>query len=181
MRLSVLWNNIFRGRKREEERIIDFLRAVPIFAELSQGELRILEQKVYVRRYTDGEPIFKEGDPSLGMYIVKDGAVDIVSGAHAGQSVLLATLTPGDFFGEQGLIDDAPRSASAIARGATEAIGFFKPDLMTLIRQKPDLGLKIFLRVAKTLSARLRRANEELDRFHSRQEAEAGAAVRSER
>jgi len=163
MRLSVIWHNIFRGRKKGEDRIIDFLRAVPIFAELTESELRILEQNVYLRRYTDGEPVFKEGDPSLGMYVVKGGAVDIVRQVRADQPMCLATLTPGDFFGELGLIDDAPRSASAVARGATEAIGFFKPDLMRLVHQKPDFGLKIFLSVAKTVSARLRRADEELD------------------
>lgn len=106
--------------------------------------------------------------------------MDIVRQVRADQPRHLATLTPGDFFGELGLIDDAPRSASAVARGATEAIGFFKPDLMRLVHQKPDFGLKIFLSVAKTVSARLRRADEELDLLLVKHRGESRALATGE-
>jgi CRP-like cAMP-binding protein len=170
---DAIWSNIFRDRKKSDGRITEFLRAVPIFEELSDAELGILESKVYVRRYADGERIFKEGDPSLGMYIIKGGAVNIVRQVPDGPPQLLATLTNGDFFGEIGLIDDAPRSATAIAYGETEAIGFFKPDFMALIHAKPSLGLKIVVRLGKTLSARLRRTNEELRQLHLKHQQEA--------
>jgi len=170
---DAIWSNIFRDRKKSDGRIRDFLRAVPIFEDLSNGELGIIESKVYVRRYADGERIFKEGDPSLGVYVIKSGAVNIIRPGPDGPPQLLATLTNGDFFGEIGLIDDGPRSATAVAYGETEAIGFFKPDFMSLIRANPGLGLKVVVRLAKTISARLRRAEEELRqlRLKPRQEA----------
>lgn len=163
MILDTIWDNIFRGHKAGEERISEFLHRVPTFENLSDRELRTLEPMVYVRRYTHNESIFQQGDPSLGMYIVKTGAVKIIRRSPGGQPRLIATLTAGEFFGELGLIDDAPRSAAAVAHDATETIGFFKPDLMTLIRRNPDLGLKIFRNLAKTMAARLRRTHEELE------------------
>ena len=140
------------------------LLKIPIFENLSLRELRFIEKLIYVRKYASGEPIFQQGDPSLGMYVVKTGAVKIIRQLPGGEPRLLATLTAGEFFGELGLIDDAPRSAAAVAHDATETIGFFKPDLMSLIHRRPDLGLKILLSVATTLSARLRHAHEELER-----------------
>src|SRR5256885_8989111 len=53
----------------------------------------------------------------------------IIRQLPGGEPRLIATLTAGEFFGELGLIDDAPRSAAAVAHDATETIGFFKPDL----------------------------------------------------
>ena len=172
MNVDTLWDNIFRGRRKRERRILDFLVEIPIFENLSLRELRTIEKMVYVRRYASGEPIFHQGDPSLGMYIVKSGAVRIIRQSPEGQPRVMATLTVGEFFGELGLIDDAPRSATAVAQDATEAIGFFKPDLMALINQTPSLGLKILLRVASTLSARLRRTHEELEQLLQTQPAE---------
>ncbi len=172
---DTIWGNLFRRHKKGEERIIDFLRAIPIFEDLSDNELRVIEQSVYIRRYVKGESIFKEGDPSLGVYIVKDGAVHIIRQVPNGPPLHLATLTAGDFFGELGLVDDAPRSATAVADDAVEAIGFFKPDLMAVIRQRPDTGIKIFQSMAKTLSARLRRTNEELYQLSMKQQKEARA------
>ena len=165
MIIDSLWDNIFRGRQKGAERTVDLLLRIPIFENLSLRELRFIEKLVYVRRYVSGEPIFQQGDPSLGMYIVKTGAVKIIRQLPGGEPRLIATLTAGEFFGELGLIDDAPRSAAAVAHDATETIGFFKPDLMSLIHRRPDVGLKILLSVAATLSARLRHAHEELERL----------------
>lgn len=169
---DTLWGNIFRHRLKGKERIIDCLRAIPIFGELSDRELRMVEKLVYIRRYADGEAIFGAGDPSLGMYIVKTGSVHIVRDIPGAKPKLIGVLTAGDFFGEMGLIEDTPRSASALAYGATEMIGFFKPELMSLTSRQPQLGLKIFLNVAKTLSARLRQTHQELDEHFRKHEKE---------
>jgi CRP-like cAMP-binding protein len=149
--------------EEKEQLIFDALRAVPLFNELSNRELRTVQKLVYVRYYSDRETIFSAGDPSLGMYIITVGAVHIIREVPGGQPKLIAEFIGGDVFGEMGLIDESPRSASAVAHGATETIGFFKPELLKMSSRHPQLGLKIFLSVAKTLSARLRRTHQELD------------------
>lgn len=167
--LDTMWGNIFRYRLEVKEQLIDSLRAIPIFGDLSDRELQMVGKLVYIRRYADSEPIFAEGDPSLGMYIVKAGSVRIVRHNPGAQPKLIGVLAVGDFFGEMGLIDDAPRSASAFACGATAVIGFFKPELMNLTSRQPQLGSKIFLNIAKTLSARLRKTHQDLEDFRKQE------------
>ena len=67
----------------------------------------------------------------------------------------------GGFFGEISLLDEHPRSASAIAKTPCKIFGFFQPDLFSLIDRDPRLGVKIVIRLARMIGARLRRANEQ--------------------
>jgi len=168
--IDTLWSNIFGHHQKNEQRVFDALRAIHIFNELSNRELRTVQKLVYTRHYADGETIFSTGDPSLGMYIIKVGTVRIVREIPGAEPKLIAELTAGEFFGEMGLIDDSPRSASAVAYGDTETIGFFKPELLNMSSRQPQLGLKIFLSVAKTLSARLRQTHHELDEILQKRE-----------
>lgn len=170
--IDTLWSNISGHLVKKEQLIFDTLRAVPLFNELSNRELRTVQKLVYIRQHSDGETIFSAGDPSLGMYIIKVGTVHIIRQIRGAQPKLIAELTAGDFFGEMGLIDDSPRSASAVAYGETETIGFFKPELLNMSSRQPQLGLKIFLTVAKILSARLRRTHQELDELLHKPEKE---------
>jgi len=173
--IDALWGNIFRRQEKKEQQIFDVLRAVPVFQGLSTRELRMVQKLVYVRHYADGETIFSTGDPSLGMYIITSGTVHILRDITGAQPKLIAALTAGEFFGEMGLVDDSPRSASAVAHGDTEAIGFFKPELLNASSRQPELGLKIFLGVAKTLSARLRLTLQDLYEVSQKQEKEPDA------
>ena len=168
--IDTLWSNIFSHQMKKEQCIFDVLRAVHIFNDLSDRELRTVQKLVYIRRYADGETIFSTGDPSLGMYIIKVGIVRIIREIPGFQPKLIAELTAGEFFGEMGLIDDSPRSASALAHGHTETIGFFKPELLNMSSRQPQLGLKIFMSVAKTLSTRLRQTHQVLDEISQKRE-----------
>jgi CRP-like cAMP-binding protein len=156
------WMQWLRPKAKDEKTLLDFLRTIPLFQELSPRDLWTVEQQVYVRGYQDGEAIFHEGDPSYGMHIVKSGAVKVLRQVPDDRPLLLSTLLPGDFLGEMGLIDESPRTATAVAQGPTETIAFFKPELMKLTQQNPDLGLKILFTVARTLSARLRKVDHHL-------------------
>ena len=62
-------------------------------------------------------------------------------------------------FGDQVLLDESPRTASAIAQEACHAIGFFRPDLLELIERNPRLGLKIVMRLSQMITVRLRQTN----------------------
>jgi CRP-like cAMP-binding protein len=170
--IDTLWCSIIGRHVKKEQLIFDALRAVPLFNELSDRELRTVQKLVYVRHYSDRETVFSAGDPSLGMYIIKVGAVRIIREIPGGEPKLIAELAAGEVFGEMGLIDDSPRSASAVAHGTTEMIGFFKPELLNMSSRQPQLGLKIFLSVAKTLSTRLRLTHQELDQLLQKTEKE---------
>lgn len=159
--MNNLWGNIFkrRGPVTEEERILEILKQVPLFESLTRRELAAIERILHRRTYQPEELIFRQGEPGMGMYIVERGSVAIVTGAGSNE---LAQLHAGEFFGELALLDDSPRSASAVAREECKTLGFFQPDLMGLIERNPKLGVKIVLKLASVLGERLRKSNEQM-------------------
>ena len=161
MKVNAFWGNIFRGRDADSEAALA-IRRVPIFEDLSKRELAEVERLVHRRTYSAGEAVFWDGDPGAGMYIILSGAVNIMDEQPDGKEHKLARLEQGEFFGELGLLDETPRSASAIADEDAVIIGFFRTDLLSLIERRPKLGIKIVLNLARVVGERLRQANAAL-------------------
>ena len=153
------WSNIFRRRDKEEADVFDILKKVPIFQDLTRREFNKIESILHRRNWNVDEAIINEGDPGLGMYIIVAGEVRITQVGEDGVQQQLATLTGGDFFGEQALLDESPRTASAFANEPCRIIGFFRPDLLELIESNPRSGLKIVMRLSQMISVRLRHTN----------------------
>ncbi|MCD6233987.1 MAG: hypothetical protein DRP86_02805 [Candidatus Neomarinimicrobiota bacterium] len=172
---SVLWRSIGRKEKTREEIIMEALRNVNIFRNLSHKELKEVLNLVYQRIYKKGDYIFKQGHPGNGMYIILKGTIQIIQEKVEGDTKkeeILVTLSSGDFLGEISLLDEAPRSASALCTELTEVLGFFRGDLMDLLNRKPELGSKIVLNIARVLGERLRVTNQLLAELQDKQEKE---------
>lgn len=157
-----LWYNFFRKRSAENNSLETLLSRVPIFSQLTDRELRKLSAIVHRREYAAEEFIFSQGDPGLGMYVVEDGEVEITMTEPDGQEKKLVVLKSGDFFGELSLLDESPRSASAVARTYCRIIGFFRPDLIDLLNRSPKSGTKILFKLGEVIGTRLRITNEQL-------------------
>ncbi len=99
-----------------------------------------------------GEVVFREGDSGQTMYIIESGAVDIVLAAHGAEP--LATLGPGDFFGEMAMLEDVPRFAGAIARENGRLLRIERAEFADLLRQ----NIEIAVRIMRGLAARHRRS-----------------------
>ncbi len=168
---DILWSNIFRGKKKKDEAVESILQQVPAFSHLEPKEISLLASIVHKREYKKGEYIFYQGDPGLGMYIILQGEVLIQYTDPDGNKKDLAILKDGDFFGEIALIDESPRSASAICRTDSEIIGFFRPDLFEIIEKYPKFGIKIVLKLAEIIAERLKRTNQEVTRLKAEIEA----------
>lgn len=164
---SAIWKNIFSSRGVREGTTEAALRNVPAFTILSPRELKEVAAIVHKREYQSGEPVFYQGDPGLGMYIIQEGEVAISIAEKDGARRELAVLREGDFFGEIALLDESPRSASAICKTDCSLIGFFRPDLFELIDKNSRLGLKIVLKLAEIVAARLRTTDTEISRLRS--------------
>lgn len=157
-----IWEVVSFRKSTAADDIFKALKNVPIFSELRPKELNEIEKIIHRREYKKGEPIFRMGDPGLGMYIIINGSVSIVEEDEAGNTTTLAVLKDGAFFGDLALLDEAPRSASAIADDHCDILGFFRPDFLDLLYRKPKLGIKILFSLAKVIGERLRRTNEQL-------------------
>ncbi len=139
---------------------VETLRAQPLFAELSTAQLRKVARLLHQRTYQPGEVVFREGDPGAGMYLITRGAVRIAMRLPDGVEQELALLQGGQFFGEMALLESAPRSASAVAVQRTELLGFFQPDLESLVDRDSRLGSLILWNLARLMGSRLRAVSE---------------------
>lgn len=164
---NAIWKNIFSERSIRKGSTQELLSRVPAFAHLSFRELKEVAAIVHKREYRAGEPVFYQGDPGLGMYIIQEGSVSIVIAEKDGVQKDLAVLSEGDFFGELGLLDESPRSAGAMCKTDCLLIGFFRPDLLELIERKPGLGIKIVMKLAEIVGERLRKTDKELSKLKS--------------
>ncbi len=82
--------------------------------------------------------IFKEGDTPENAYLIHMGAVEVIVG-HNGGSKILDTLNPGEFFGEMALVDNQPRSATAIAKVPTTCAMVSKENFENLLNEAEPL------------------------------------------
>ena len=156
--MKSLYENFFKN-KESSDPVLQVLGQVPIFENLTPKELKDLARLTHERFYKANEPVFKKLAPSEGMYVILKGTVEI---KDPDSNTTFATLGSGDFFGELALLDEEPRSAMAVAKEASELIGFFRTDLLTLMTRDPELGNKILLNLSRVLGERLRRTNLEL-------------------
>ncbi|HVN49736.1 MAG TPA: cyclic nucleotide-binding domain-containing protein [Bacteroidota bacterium] len=167
---NALWKNIFSARVIHKGSTEEVLSNVPAFADLTARELKEVAAIVHKREYRTNEPVFYQGDPGLGMYIIQEGEVSIGISGKDGTSRELAVLADGDFFGELSLIDESPRSADAVCKTDCMLIGFFRPDLIELIEKHSTLGNKIVLKLAEIVAQRLRQTDKELSKLRSQLE-----------
>jgi CRP/FNR family cyclic AMP-dependent transcriptional regulator len=95
-----------------------------------------------------GEVVFKEGDAADQLFVIKSGEVTIQSGNRT-----LAELSTNHIFGEMALIDDAPRSATAVARTDVELVPISEKQFLFLVSQTPFFALKVMRVLARRLRA----------------------------
>jgi CRP/FNR family transcriptional regulator len=118
---------------------LDALRHCRLFARFDDSRLESLATMMRARRYRNSETIFHQDDPGEALHVVVSGAVKIVlPSAEDEEPAIIATLRPGDFFGELALFDDAPRSATAIALGPTETLVLRREAFLELIDSDPS-------------------------------------------
>lgn len=110
------------------------------------------------RSYSDGEAIFAQGDGATEMYVIRSGKVRIFR-EQSGKQTALATLKPGDFFGEMGMLEGQPRSASAEAVGTTEVVAIGRDEFRGMA------GDPLVWEVLKKMSARIRDVDDALEKL----------------
>lgn len=139
---------------------VELLRRVPLLSELDEAELERIARVAIPRSYPAKTRVFHQDDQSDACYIVRSGEVSVMREHTDGRSITLASLGPGDIFGELAMLDGEVRSASVEARQDTELIALPASDIRRLIHESAPLGSKLVV----ALTRRLREANERLAR-----------------
>jgi CRP-like cAMP-binding protein/HEAT repeat protein len=144
------------GRKVLEEILI--LKKIPLFMNLSMELLKDISEITEERHCCTGQIVFEEGDIGDEMYLIYSGTVKIFKGGRSTEEIVLSTLGEKGYFGEMALLDDAPRSASAMVLEPSVLSVLSREKLYALIYEKPEIAIEI----CRLLSSRLRDANDRL-------------------
>jgi CRP-like cAMP-binding protein len=141
---------------------VEALARCPLFEQASQPILESLAGRLRRRRFRRGEVIFHQGDPGDSLHIVASGAVKILLPSAEGEEAIIATLRPGDFFGELALLDDAPRSATAAALDQADTLVLPRQVFVELLDSLPGLRDALF----SGLAHELRRLTGHVEELH---------------
>jgi len=112
----------------------------------------------FARDYEAGDVLFREGDPGDFMYVVQAGEVEIRRKVGDHERVL-AVLPDGEFFGEMALINQRPRSATAVVLRPSRLLVIEPRTFEAMLRGKTEIAV----RMIKTLASRLERANQQVE------------------
>jgi CRP/FNR family transcriptional regulator, cyclic AMP receptor protein len=140
--------------------VVELLRAVPLFSELSEPELERISQVAVPRSFPADTRVFHEGDQSDACYIVRSGACRVTREHPDGRAITLANLGPGAIFGELAMLDGERRSASVEVAENTQLLALPATDVRNLIRSHSQMAEKLVV----ALTRRLREANERIAR-----------------
>jgi CRP-like cAMP-binding protein len=127
----------------------DSLKAVPLFSELSDKEVRALAQSMHEKRFEDGQEVVTQGESGIGFFVILEGGARVSVGGQERR-----TLKAGDYFGELALLEGDSRSASIAADGSLRCAGMTAWHFRPFIRDHPDIAWALL----KELARRLRQA-----------------------
>jgi len=145
--------------------VIDYLRNNLFFEGLTHEDLEQVSKVCSLEEFSKGERIFSEGAPGDRFYIIVSGGIRIEKQVPKGAPETLRTLKPGEGFGEMALVEEMPRSASAIADEDSRLVSIGKPDLDRLFAEHHSVALKMLTAFCKTMSSRLRDSSQRMIRL----------------
>lgn len=127
------------------------LEASRLFCQLSPGELKALRWVAEERNFEAGQEIFREGDSGDGIYIVKDGLVEISAAIAPEQRRVFSRISAGDFFGEMAVLDYQQRSAWARAAKPTATYFIPRVEILKFIERSPVLAMSLLREISNRL------------------------------
>jgi CRP-like cAMP-binding protein len=139
---------------------VGLLSRVSLFSELSQEELERISRVAIPRSFPAGVRVFHEGDRSDACYLVRTGDLRVTREHSDGRAIALATLGPGDIFGELAMLDGQARSASVETLSDSELLALAAADFRRLLAEHSEISVKLII----ALTRRLRETNERVAR-----------------
>jgi len=139
--------------RRTKSEILEILQRIPLFGQLTKGELRKLTSLCFEESYEPDDVIVQQNEDAQLMVAIVSGRARVVRDGRA-----IATVGAGDVVGEMALIDGLRRSAAVVAETSVEGIVLHRTAFLKLLDNSPSMARKLL--VAQT--ARLREANKKL-------------------
>jgi CRP/FNR family cyclic AMP-dependent transcriptional regulator len=134
------------------------LKNVPLFASFPEDQLRLLATAIQRRSAPRSNTIMGAGDATDSLYIVLSGRLKVMMSDSDGKEVILSIIGAGEFFGEMGLIDDEPRSASVVTIEPCELLCLAKRDFKKALAENFEMSMAVM----RGLVRRLREADRKI-------------------
>ena len=134
---------------------VEILRQVPLFASLTNDQIAAAADWFRVETFDQDALLFLEGDPADRLWVISTGQVKIVKHTSDGQENLLEVITPGEMFGGAGLLL-ATHPATGVAMTPTTALSIEREPYLRLVRQYPDIALRIIQLLGERLQAAMK-------------------------
>src|SRR6185503_18433290 len=116
-----------------------FLRRVVVFQDLDDAALQLLARVAHLKKIPAHTYLFYQDDPGDAAFVVRTGEIAILLNTTDGRELVINELREGECFGELALLTNAPRSASAYARQATEIIVLPRTEFMSELEHHPQV------------------------------------------
>jgi len=135
----------------DRDRRLELLGRTPLFATCDPASLEPVSDRVIEVAFGTGQVIARQGDVGTGFFVIISGSARVVR-----DGVAIATLGPGEFFGELSVLDGLPRTAQVTAIEPTECLALATWDFEALIQEQPGIALSVM----RGLASRLRGVTE---------------------
>jgi CRP/FNR family transcriptional regulator len=129
-----------------------YLKNVNLFHGMSDEQMRMVEERTVMREIRRKEVLYLPGDAGDRIYLLKRGVVKISTLTNDGKEIILALLRPGEVFGEESVLEDAPRDHMAEAYEDALICVITRQDFMGILQAHPEMAFK----VTKLVGFRLR-------------------------
>jgi len=133
------------------EDVVQLLKGTVLFRNLPDTTLATLAPKISVRRLAAGDVLMRKGERGESLYMIHDGWVKIVAQDALGGELVINKCGPGETIGEMALLEQAPRSAGAVALNDVRVLELKQADFLEIIDQRPDISLAIILYISSRL------------------------------
>jgi len=135
-------------RAKIDSGVVEMLRGVPIFSGMTDRQLKTLGKDAQERTFPEGATVVRQGEKGIGFYLVLDGKVDVRRGGRR-----LASLGPGEFFGEMALFDEIARTADVVATTPARCLVLSKWEFWGFAMDEPKVLRGMMEVMARRLGA----------------------------
>ncbi|MBX3679401.1 MAG: cyclic nucleotide-binding domain-containing protein [Rhodocyclaceae bacterium] len=135
------------------------LKTFPLFNGLGDDRLAAIAQHALMRRVARGQAVVHAGDRTDYVYFVLTGTLKVLVSDEDGREVILTMLGQGELFGEMGVFDEQPRSASVVAVSPVDLVVIAKSDFRRMMQENFDIAWRIM----SNLAERLRTADRKIE------------------
>lgn len=135
------------------------LQQIYLFKDLDADTLAVVAQAATSLVIDAGQDVCREGQPADGMFLIRSGSVHVTKGGSDADVVMLGS---GSHFGELGLVDDSPRSATVTAAERCEIIKVDAAQLRDALATSPAVAAAFYRAIARSIARRLRVTTDDL-------------------